>query len=349
MTLSSYLDSELNDCEFRGLAYVPLSRNVRQTLWRNARRENSVICSPYRGFFAHRKWWESLTPIEQTRTLIQTLATVHQKWVFCGLSAAIVCGICDSYYLMDGKFHILSPSSVRRHSSKRVVSHYANETELSEISYARSVTVTRMERTVFDCVRELEFSEALGIVDAALRSEWVSMKSLMEYCMSHMTYRNARRAMICISYGDGLSENGGESYARAQMICLGFEPPELQVNFFDPLRKKKSRVDYFWEHGARGPVVFEFHGRQKYVDPVMTQGKSVREIESAEEKRGHRLSLQGVSVNDIDFDDIHNLSVLQRELAIYGVPRRKGAKSGFLEFNHAVPYLGIGYPPSVRV
>lgn len=44
-----------------------------------------------------------------------------------------------------------------------------------------------------------------------------------------------------------MSENGGESYARAAMIDLGFVEPTLQVKVMDPLDGMASyRLDYLW-------------------------------------------------------------------------------------------------------
>ena len=344
----NHLDAELKASELSYVACVPVSRVERQFMLRSTKGENSLLCSPYPGQFVRKCWWSALTRTEQTQVVIRTLALVHPDWVFCSLSAAVISGICDSYFLQDETVHILTTDASRRRSGIHVKTHYSSAEEYRDVLFIRGACVTSFARTVFDCARSLPFPDALGIVDAALRTGRVEKEQLLQYCQSHMNYRNALRAMVFISYGDGLSENGGESYARAQMIRLGFQSPQLQVNFFDPIKKKFSRVDYFWREGQKGPTVFEFHGKQKYTDPMMTKGRSVDQLESAEEKRAHRLSLHGVQVDDIDFDDARNLAKLRHELVTYGIPRRPRSRPGFVEFNRKVECPRGGFPPPVR-
>jgi hypothetical protein len=210
------------------------------------------------------------------------------------------------------------------------------------------VRVTSLVRTVFDCARALPFPDALGVIDAALRLGWNDHADLLTYCAEHSGCSGSGRALVFCSYGDGLSENGGESFARAQMIRLGFQPPQLQVDFEDPIRKRKSRADYYWET-ANHKIVWEFHGKQKYLDPEMTQGRSVGEILSAEAKRADRLSLQGVIVNDFDYKDARDLRLMMTMLAEYHVPRRRSARPGRLEYNRTLPRHGARYPRSVRL
>ena len=346
MKLSAEIHNALDDCQRYGEAYYPSDHNVRRTLKRHARANSEEICNPYRHLFARTSWWNSLNPIQRAEIVIVTMSRHHPNWIFCGISAAILLGLCDSYYLLDNRIHIVTTTASNQGSDKWISRHYLDAASVEHVTFARRVAVTPVERTVFDCARSLPFHYSLGLIDAALRLGYTK-EELLRYCSEHKYYRHSRAALIAISYGDGLSENGGESFARSQMIALGYEPPQLQVNFWDALKGRNSRVDYLWKVPPAKLIVFELHGKQKYLDPQMTDGRSINQLLSAERKRASRLSLHGAVVNDIDIRDCYHPAELDRQLDAYGVPKRASAPPGQIEYNRQAPLIGKRYPPPI--
>jgi hypothetical protein len=350
MKLSATVARQLDECERLEMAFHPCDTATRRTLLRHSRSSHGDVCNPYRSLYARKAWWETLTPVQQTMAIIYALSQQHPKWVFCGISAAIMYGLCDSFFLSGGRVHVVTTHASDQSSNRWVVRQHLDAAAAEEVTYARGVPVTTIPRTVFDCARLLHFRDSLGIVDAAINRGY-RKERLLEYCVQNKHYRNSAKALIAISYGDRLSENGGESLARAQMIALGYEPPQLQVNFFDSIKKRNSRVDYLWREAADEVIIFELHGKQKYLDPEMTKGLSTHELLSAERKRASRLSMHGVRLDDIDINDCLNPRSLYHELEEYEVPHRAGAKLGYVEFNRKVP-LPAGwsrYPAPFRV
>ena len=69
------------------------------------------------------------------------------------------------------------------------------------------------------------------------------------------------RRLCC--FANGLSENGGESFARGTMIDLGFMVPELQHEFVAPNSGVKYRCDFLWQLPGGGLIVGELDGYGK--------------------------------------------------------------------------------------
>ena len=125
-----------------------------------------------------------------------------------------------------------------------------------------------------------------------------------------------------LEYADPASENGGESYCRAVIIELGFEPPQLQVEFRDPdAPANVIRVDFLWRTPDGGMVVLEFDGMRKYVDPSMTNGRDVQRVVLDERRREESLRKVGVTVIlRTDYREVRQGSGLFAKLSRAGVP-----------------------------
>jgi hypothetical protein len=120
------------------------------------------------------------------------------------------------------------------------------------------------------------------------------------------------------------------------MIAMGFAVPLLQKEFTDLLSGQRYRVDYTWPRLNDTTLLGEYHGLQKYLDPQMTQGRTVTEIISAESKRRSHLSAYRTEMIDFDYKDVMNRQFFFRLLSAYGVPRRPGAIIGRPEFNRSL-------------
>lgn len=196
--------------------------------------------------------------------------------------------------------------------------------------------VTTLPRTVFDCARYFPFENMLGIIDSVLRNSSFTRTDLLDFCHEKKKFTGVRRAQIALSYGDGLIENGGESFARARLINMGFCVPQLQREFIDHITHQRYRADYVWQRIDGSTLIGEYHGMQKYFDPTMTNRKSLGAILSAEMKRRSRISVMNTEVFDFDYEDVcdwhHFLNLLRR----YEIPQREGARIGFPEFNRVL-------------
>lgn len=296
-----------------------------------------LTISPFIGIFACNHCWNRTNPVERNRQFLQAVAEKRPSWVLCATSAATILGINSSYRLQNN-IHISVHKGSFTQRSQHVVQHFLTARRPDDITRLGKVLITSPCRTIFDCARLLPFEESLPIIDSALRQELVTHTQLLNYCHVMKNFHGRKKAENAISYGSKLSENGGESLARAQMILLGYVPPQQQVWFEDSVSKRNYRVDFLWRDGSGETIIAEFHGKQKYIDPEMMQGRSLNDILSAEEKRESRLSLYKIRIINLDYKDVQSLESLARELKPYNIPRRPHAKVGQLEFN---PYLAL--------
>ncbi|MFZ2756017.1 MAG: hypothetical protein WAY93_04025, partial [Atopobiaceae bacterium] len=135
-----------------------------------------------------------------------------------------------------------------------------------------------------------------------------------------------RQARRVASLADGRAENGGESIARATMVELGFALPELQAEFRDPVGGNAYRVDFLWSLPGGQQVAGELDGREKYVNPSMTGGRTPVEVLTAERRRESRLTACGVKVLRFSLPEVLDHPYFARLLEAYGIPRRRARR-----------------------
>ncbi len=160
-------------------------------------------------------------------------------------------------------------------------------TESRENVLVDGLRVTSLARTLVDIGCAAPFLQAVAMIDVAMR-RGVTAESLLEELAYVQPGRGGRRAARAISFGDGRSESVGESLSRVRMWELGFVVPELQVEF-TAVHGPRSFVDFFW---PRGRIVGEFDGRDKYRNPLITDGRSTGDIVLAEKDREDRIRPQ---------------------------------------------------------
>lgn len=133
--------------------------------------------------------------------------------------------------------------------------------------------------------------------------------------------------MRVLSFANPLSENGGESYARAVMIEEGFQVPTLQVELPDPISPSGTyRVDFLWRLPDGSYVAGEFDGLRKYNDPRYRGGRSANEVLIAERERESHLNALGLPVMRFKFADVLDRRRFVRLLEQFGIPRVSGAR-----------------------
>ena len=161
-----------------------------------------------------------------------------------------------------------------------------------EVTIVDGILTTTLARTAMDVARSGSFTEALVVLDAALRAG----ATLDELTL--LTDRGRRRRGIALvrramTLADGRSESAGESLSRALMIRAGIPAPDLQVEYRDDDGEVFARVDFDWG----GRVVGEFDGLVKYGDAADVV---------AEKRREDKLRALGIIVVRWTWDDLRN-------------------------------------------
>lgn len=327
MSTKAEVDRLLDEAEAAGACLVPPG-GTRGPLGQRLRRRALAgeLVSPYRGLYVRAARWEGLDPGERDLWAMRALSGAHPDWVFCGVSAARAHGLWLPWRLAGilCVAHLAGPASVRRGSRSPVSGIRWRGEPVSGCATVAGARVTPLDETAVDCLRELPFPEGLGVADSWARITGMSREALLERVERlGARRRGVGQARAAASHADGRSENGGESFARARMIELGYEEPDLQAEFADPLEPWRTmRVDYLWERPDGTRVVGELDGMGKYVDPALTGGLTSEGVRAKERLRESRLAMPGVAVMRFSMADVCDPDRFARLLSLYGVPRR---------------------------
>lgn len=240
------------------------------------------------------------------------------------------------------------------------------------VSYEIRSHVVDKSTLLFDAANSLSFRAALPIFDSAARDN-VNFNKVLEICERRDGGRDGavgvggsgvvgngfvyscvagfgsnvdpifRLRRLCL-FKNGLSENGGESFARGTMIDLGFMVPELQHEFVSPNFRVKYRCDFLWRVSGGGLIVGELDGYDKYfVDSTNSSHVNINFNSSADtqmlrnsynqaainrniDRQAERESVLfrecGVSkIVRFNFADVVGVKNLERKLVEAGVPR----------------------------
>ena len=275
-----------------------------------------TLFSPLPGIYVRAAYWRELNPSERHLALLRSVLRRHACWAASHVSAALLWGLPVSWNLV-GKLHVETSSTLPEGYERGVVRHRLSK---DEIGWLEDLQVTSLLRTLFDCLVTLPFRDALAIADGYLRMTGESREELLSKMASRYSgRRGVRRVLAICGYADGRAESGGESIARAAMIELGFEVPDLQVEFSDPVDSDRSyRADFVWHLDDGRMILGELDGMEKY----QLDGNVV-EVFANERKRESRLTATGCSVVRFGFGDVDGSSDarLSKLLEAYGVPR----------------------------
>lgn len=281
--------------------------------------ERGEVVRPARGMYARAAYWSGLSKPEKMLHVMRTAQSIHPDWVFCHESAAVAFGLPVSYERL-GAIHVATTRSNRNANSKTVRWHVVAE---DESVIVQGLRVTSLQRTVFDCMRMVDFGQALAVADFALRLGGGRASAFV----SHVrriggNLEGAAHAMRTMHYADARSESGGESIARAAMIQHGFALPELQVALPRPLDRRRSyRVDFLWTRLDGSRVIGEFDGMQKYEDAALRGGRTPMRVLADEQHREAQLTLYGMPIMRFSSKDVANTGRFVKLLDQYGIPR----------------------------
>ena len=275
-----------------------------------------MLVRPYCSLYARIEYWNSLNARDQSNHVARALAERHPSWVFAGLTAASLYGFEHSHTLHHGNtVFIASTFTARPHDHAGLA-----RIHMADIPAVQrdGIAVTTQERTLLDCGLRYRFHEALPIFDSAARLG-ANIPAVLALCQQlHLDSAPIARLVSCAS---PLSENGGESWARAVMIERGFIVSRLQYPFTNPDKPSGTyRADFTWLLPGDRIVVGEYDGMAKYV--TAPSRSSIQAVVHAERRREDHLRSQGVDVIvRFEFEDICHPDRLERKLLDAGIPK----------------------------
>ena len=319
--MSREIDRELSrqfDAAERSLACLHAAdTRLRRALERRV--QAGVVVSPHRSLYARAAYWAALRPDEQMLHIIRSLQQAHPTWIFCRQSAGIVWGLPISYRAL-APVHVVTGSHGQLKQQGLEV-HVLREESVQTV---RGVRVTTLVRTVFDCLRQATFVDGLAIADRALRICEPSRRHELRSELRRLAYRRTggRRVVGIMGYADPKSESWAESAARAHIIMEGFALPKLQVPFEQPFNPGHVYyVDMLFMRADGSQVIGEVDGLEKYWNPAMLAGRSTARVLANEQHRESELTMYGMPVMRISFDDIMHPAQLYEKLSAYNIPQ----------------------------
>lgn len=314
------VDDLLDEAEKNGRCVTspcPANRKALRT-----RASKSKVIEPSTNSFVRPEYWDSPTPEQRLRHVVQAMARRHPSWTFCFSTAALIHGLEVPRPLLK-KIHINARGRAGHVHDDRLHIHAIRRMDRVTVD---DIAVTDFWQTVADCMRTAPFSLSLAIADSALRLTGASQEELLGHIRRCGKGRpGRRRAESAVFWANGLAENGGESRVRAFLIERGYPLPRIQVELPDPLDPQHTfRVDFYWELPDGRIVIGEFDGAVKYKEDAgdslasAASGRAVSQV-LYERQRESRLTLLGFPVLRFTFDDLIHPEKLERLLAGVGI------------------------------
>jgi hypothetical protein len=231
--------------------------------------------------------WQTLTPFQRHRVLIEAVALSVEGPIFAHQSAAVLVNLP----LLDPpppRVHIVVPPATGGRSTTLVVRHAVGLPDFPIVVDGHALTP--VSRTVADLVATLPVDAGVVVADAALRrafldggiSEVELLRQLVLLELETVPVGHGRvRGEHVIRFASHLSGSPGESTSRVTMLRAGFPAPVLQHRF------PRSGggwwdVDFWWpDHG----VIGESDGTVKYFDAELRAGLSAEQVVYREKRR----------------------------------------------------------------
>jgi hypothetical protein len=289
-----------------------------RTLTRDVAR--GVLIKLRRGVYVRHELWATSDPRGQHVLRARAvLAAARRPVALAGLSAAAVWGMpvgddwpTDVTVLDEWQGGGRTEPGVRR---------TAAGFRTARIVEVDGLRVTDLTRTAVDVARRTSFAKAVGSVDWALwrRNEQRVTRQMLADDIRCLDRSLGRRLLErVVSFATDLSDSYGESECRAVIHLLGFDAPELQVEFDD--EQGSMFPDFYWR-GIRSAA--EFDGKSKYTRNEYTGGEPA-EVLWREKRREDRLRRQLFGLTRILTSDVSHPERLVRLLDDLGVPRGGG-------------------------
>lgn len=185
--------------------------------------EAGSAVSPMPRLYAGAEYWGRLSEPERALHCMRSLQRLHVDWTFAGMSAALAWGLA----VPEGRawpIRVVSNHGSRGHELAALVRQRAPRVEPVLV---RRLRVTSLERTVIDCMSQLDFEDALVLADSALevgnlaREELVRLLALVEA-------PEGRRALDVAKHAE--RRVGWAARVHARVVALGYETPAELVS-----------------------------------------------------------------------------------------------------------------------
>ncbi|WP_241222793.1 hypothetical protein [Bifidobacterium samirii] len=266
------------------------------------------------------EYWHKLTPPARSLHIARTLQRQHPTWIFTGITAATIRSFDHPWLLHDGSIGILSHDQSNQPTGKslnRIRRFYTAQPEYDIVDGLRTASAAR---TLVDCALTCEFRFSLAMFDSALR-QGVAPEEVERECAR--LHRDCAPVFRLLRYADPARENGGESLSYATVVDARLMLPQVQVEIVDPTTGRMYRVDFLWRLPDGRIIVGELDGAAKYVDPSMTDGRSIHGVVADEREREQALRRAGVtSIVRFTFREVVAVTPFLAKLRAAGIPHR---------------------------
>lgn len=266
------------------------------------------------GIYAPRDAWARLDPWDRYLARVHAFHRRHPDAILALESAAVMMGL--PIFGEPRDIHVYDPQRTRSRRYGDVCVHTSDDAKA--VVRQAGVLLTDTAVTAVDLMRVLPPAFGLAVADAAVsrqRAHGASVGMLGDIADAGADRRGRARLALLLPLVDGRSESVGESVSRAVMLWLGYEQPELQVEF--TTEGAQDRVDFFWR---RASVIGESDGYGKYA------GADVVARVVDEKRREDRLRRQVRAFTRWDWPETLRMTPLDQRLAAAGVPRVGGAQ-----------------------
>jgi len=279
--------------------------------------DRGVLVKIRRGVYVRKYLWDLASDRDRHILRIRAvLAAAERPIAVSGRSAAAVWGMpiwgqfpSDVTVLDEWRGGGRAEPGVRRTSAGFRTARFVD---------VDGIRVADLTRTAVDIARQNSLANAVGSVDWALwrkNPQAITGEMLADDIRNLDPSLGRRRLERVAGFATPLSDSFGESRCRAVIHLLGFETPELQVEFRD--ERGAMYPDFFWR-GVRAAA--EFDGKQKYTRDEFTQGDPAQVV-WREKKREDRLRRQLQGFTRILSSDVDHPERLAALLDDAGVPR----------------------------
>ncbi|QGU26507.1 hypothetical protein [Microbacterium oryzae] len=291
---------------------MQLHRTGRDSSVRALRQELGPLEDLRRGMHASSEEWHVLPSHERYALRVAAAIAVLRDPILCLESAAVVWGL--PVFGEPNEIHTLHVGRGHSYRRKDVFAHTSSRSR--DIVRIRGVRVTSLLETTIDLARVMPLAFAVAVFDRALRMGLLvgDIEGRVQQAVGCRGTQALRRAL---EMSDVRSESVLESISRVVIHLLGFEAPELQVEF--EIDGEIRRVDAWWPSVG---VIGEADGKVKYQqdDPSLTSAVLVDE-----RRREKQLQVAAGRVIRWDWSDVVRVTPLERILLAAGVPRPRPA------------------------
>lgn len=273
------------------------------------------VVRPMPGLYARSAYWDWLDPPERKRHIVRCLGKLHPQWVFGGGAALCMYGIDHEREVDDDRITVISDKHRSRTVSAYVVHRYERDCPYTIVD---GVRVLPPERAIAESMRDYGFINAVVVASCGLRNGMTKERIGWELCAVGDCGPDVWHAL---EVSDGGCENGGEARVLAVVSLIGAALPITQREFVDPQTGRKKRADFAWILADGSWMVGELDGRDKYVDPSMTDGRTIEEVVDAERERERALERSGVkAIVRFRIRETYYPQQFARKLRAAGVP-----------------------------